>query len=146
MAYKNNERATAEINNLMQNPGEFMVAKNAGDQMDESLWRTVCHFITNDHEDEKGWSFNQEAIKQSKRIAGGFTLLTKHVRPAPAYSGPIPSTKCCFKDQASDGGVPHLLEILKPLKVKYENGTWRIDQIPHRIRKFFEKLEIPLPA
>ena len=81
MAYKNNERATAEINNLMQNPGEFMVAKNAGDQMDESLWRTVCHFITNDHEDEKGWSFNQEAIKKYKQLADGFTLLTNMYDP-----------------------------------------------------------------
>ena len=68
MTYKNSERATADISNLTQNLGEFMVAKNAGDQVDESLWRTVRPFITNDHEDEKGWRFNQEAIKNTSGL------------------------------------------------------------------------------
>ena len=83
MTYKNSERATAEISNLMQNLGEFMVAKNAGDQVDESLWRTVRPFITNDHEDEKGWSFNQEAIKKYKQLAVASLLTNMYDQPWP---------------------------------------------------------------
>lgn len=48
--------------------------------------------------------------------------------------------------QGSEGGLPHLLKVLGVLKVKSENGTWHVDQIPLRYREFFEKLEIPLPA
>ena len=194
MTYKNSERATAEISNLMQNLGEFMVAKNAGDQVDESLWRTVRPFITNDHEDEKGWSFNQEAIKKYKHLAGGFTLLTNmYDQPWPtldlyrqrnviemgfdwlknevkgsrlfvsekSFNGMLFTrilaqmlrlalynavVKADLPRQGSEGGLPHLLKVLGVLKVKYENGTWRVDQIPLRYREFFEKLEIPLPA
>ena len=48
--------------------------------------------------------------------------------------------------QVSEGGLPHLLEVLSVLKVKYENGTWRLNLISLRYREFFEKIEIPLPV
>ena len=46
MTHSNSAKGTVEINLLMQDLGEFMVAKNAGDQVDESLWRTVRPFVS----------------------------------------------------------------------------------------------------
>lgn len=46
MVYRNSAQATVEINLFMQNSSKFMTAKNNGEQVDESLWRTVRPFVS----------------------------------------------------------------------------------------------------